>query len=43
LSDVEKDKTYRGTDEIKITENEVLIPTSILRDLMNHLDITTPP
>jgi hypothetical protein len=43
LSDVEKDKTYRGANEIKTAENEAPIPTGRLRDLLNHLDITTLP
>jgi hypothetical protein len=43
LSDIKKDETYSDTDEIKTTENEALIPTDRLRDLLNRLDITTPP
>jgi hypothetical protein len=30
-------------DEIKIVKNEAPIPTCRLRDLLNHLNITTPP
>jgi hypothetical protein len=43
LSDIETEQTYRDTDEIKTTKNEAPIPTSRLRDLLNRLDITTPP
>jgi hypothetical protein len=42
LSDAEKDETFRNADEIKTAENEALIPTVGLRDLLNHLNITTP-
>jgi hypothetical protein len=37
------DKMYCEADEIKTAGNEALIPTSKLRDLLNHIDITTPP
>jgi hypothetical protein len=43
LSDAEKDKTYHDTDKIKIARNEASIPTSRLRDLLNSINITTPP
>jgi hypothetical protein len=43
LSDFEKDKMYCEADEIKTIGNEALIPTSRLRDLLNRIDITTPP
>jgi hypothetical protein len=43
LSDVEKEETYRDADEIKIFGNEAPIPTDRLRDLLNCIDITTPP
>jgi hypothetical protein len=43
LSDAEKDKTFHDADEIKTARNEALIPTSRLRDLLNHLNITTHP
>jgi hypothetical protein len=43
LSDVEKDKTFRNTDEIKTAKNEARIPTGRLMDLLNHLSITTQP
>jgi hypothetical protein len=41
LSDAEKDKTFHDADEIKTAGNEALIPTSRLRDLLNHLNNTT--
>jgi hypothetical protein len=41
LSDAEKDETFRDADKIKTTRNEASIPTSRLRDLLNHLNITT--
>jgi hypothetical protein len=43
LSHTEKDETYHDTDEIKTYRNEAPILTGRLRDLLNHLDITTPP
>jgi hypothetical protein len=43
LSDSEKDKMYREADEIKTARNEAPIPTGRLRDLLNRIDITTPP
>jgi hypothetical protein len=43
LSDVEKDEMFRDADEIKTARNEAPIPTSRLRDLLNHLNITTHP
>jgi hypothetical protein len=43
LSDVEKDKMFHDADEIKTIKNEALIPTGRLRDLLNHLNITTQP
>jgi hypothetical protein len=43
LSDAEKDETYHDADEINTTRNEAPIPTYRLRDLLNCLDITTPP
>jgi hypothetical protein len=41
LSDTEKDETFCDTDEIKTVRNEALIPIDRLRDLINHLNITT--
>jgi hypothetical protein len=43
LSDSEKENTYREANEIKIVGNEAPIPTCRLRDLLNRIDITTPP
>jgi hypothetical protein len=43
LSDAEKDETFRDADEIKTAGNEALTPTDRLRDLLNHLNITTHP
>jgi hypothetical protein len=43
LSDAEKDETFRDADEIKTAGNEALVPTDRLRDLLNHLNITTHP
>jgi hypothetical protein len=43
LSDAEKDEMFRDADEIKTARNKALIPTSRLRDLLNHLNITTKP
>jgi hypothetical protein len=43
LSDAEKDETFHNADEIKTVENEAPIPTGRLRDLLNHLNITTQP
>jgi hypothetical protein len=42
LDDVKKEETYRDADEIKTFGDEVSIPTSRLRDLLNRIDITTP-
>jgi hypothetical protein len=41
LSDAEKDEMFHDADEIKTTENEAPIPTGRLRDLLNHLNIST--
>jgi hypothetical protein len=43
LSDAEKEETYHDADEINTFGNEAPIPTSRLRDLLNHIDITTLP
>jgi hypothetical protein len=43
LSDFEKEKMYREADEIKTAKNDALIPTGRMRDLLNRVDITTPP
>jgi hypothetical protein len=42
-SNAEKDKTFHDADEIKTFGNEASIPTDRLRDLLNHINITTPP
>jgi hypothetical protein len=42
-SNAEKDETFHDADEIKIFGNEAPIPTGRLRDLLNHIDITTLP
>jgi hypothetical protein len=38
-----KMKTFHDADEIKTFGDEAPIPTSRLRDLLNHINITTPP
>jgi hypothetical protein len=43
LYDVEKDETFHNADEIKTPRNEAPIPTGRLKDLLNHLNITTQP
>jgi hypothetical protein len=43
LSDVEKDVMFHDADDIQTTGNEAPIPTDRLRDLLNHLNITTHP
>jgi hypothetical protein len=42
-SNAEKDETFHDADEIKTFGDETPIPTSRLRDLLNHINITTPP
>jgi hypothetical protein len=42
-SNAEKDKMFHGADEIKSFGDEAPIPTSRLRDLLNRINITTPP
>jgi hypothetical protein len=42
-SNVEKDEMLHDTDEIKTFGDEATIPTCRLRDLLNHINITTPP
>jgi hypothetical protein len=42
-SNAEKDETFHDADEIKTFGNEALIPTGRLRDLLNRINITTPP
>jgi hypothetical protein len=40
-SNAEKDEMFHNADEIKTFGNEALIPTGRLRDLLNHINITT--
>jgi hypothetical protein len=42
-SNAEKDEIFHDTDEIKTFGDEALIPTSRLRVLLKHINITTPP
>jgi hypothetical protein len=42
-SNTEKDETFHGADEIKTFGDEAPIPTGRLRDLLNRINITTPP
>jgi hypothetical protein len=42
-SNAEKDETFHDVDEIKTFGNEAPIPTGRLRDLLNRINITTPP
>jgi hypothetical protein len=42
-SNAEKDEIFHDADEIKTFGDEALIPTSRLRDLVNHINISTPP
>jgi hypothetical protein len=41
-SNAEKDEIFHDVDEIKTFLDEALIPTGGLRDLLNHINITTP-
>jgi TATA-binding protein-associated factor Taf7 len=43
FSDFEKKKEYHIADEIKTFGNEAPIRTSRLRELLNRINITTPP
>jgi hypothetical protein len=43
LSDAEKDEMFHDADEIKTYGDEVPILTGRLRDLLNRINITTPP
>jgi hypothetical protein len=40
-SNAEKDETFHDADEIKTFGDEAPIPTGRLRDLLNHINITT--
>jgi hypothetical protein len=42
-SNAEKDETFHDADKIKTFGDEAPIPTGRLRDLLNHINITTPP
>jgi hypothetical protein len=42
-SNAEKDETFHDDNEIKTFGDEAPIPTGRLRDLLNHISITTPP
>jgi hypothetical protein len=42
-NNAEKDETFHDADEIKTFRDETPIFTSRLRDLLNHINITTPP
>jgi hypothetical protein len=42
-SNVEKDEIFDDADEIKTFGDEAPIPTGRLRDLLKHINITTPP
>jgi hypothetical protein len=43
FSDAEKEEMYHNADEIKTFGDEAPIPTSRLRNLLNRINITTPP
>jgi hypothetical protein len=42
-SNTEKDEIFHDANEIKTFGDEAPIPTDRLRDLLNHINITTPP
>jgi hypothetical protein len=42
-SNPKKDETFHDADEIKTFGNETSMPTGRLRDLLNHINITTLP
>jgi hypothetical protein len=42
-SNTEKDEAFHNADVIKTFGDEALIPTGRLRDLLNRINITTPP
>jgi TATA-binding protein-associated factor Taf7 len=42
-SDAKKDETFHNADEIKTFGDEAPIPTGRMRDLLNCINITTPP
>jgi hypothetical protein len=43
FGDAEKEETYLDAIEIKTFGDEATIPTGRLRDLLNRINITTPP
>jgi hypothetical protein len=43
FGDAEKEEMYHNADEIKTFGDEAPIPTSRLRNLLNRINITTPP
>jgi hypothetical protein len=42
-SNAKKDEIFHDADEIKTFGEEAPIPTGRLRDLLKHINITTPP
>jgi hypothetical protein len=42
-SNAEKDEIFHDADEIKTFGDEAPIPTGRLKDLLQHINITTPP
>jgi hypothetical protein len=42
-SNAEKGEIFHDADEIKTFGDEAPIPTGRLRDLLKHINITTPP
>jgi hypothetical protein len=42
-SNVEKDEIFHDADEIKTFGDEAPIPTGRLKDLLQHINISTPP
>jgi hypothetical protein len=42
-SNAEKDEIFHDADEIKTFRDEAPIPTGKMRDLLKHINITTPP
>jgi hypothetical protein len=42
-SNAEKDKIFHDADEIKTFGDEAPIPTGRLRNVLQHINITTPP
>jgi hypothetical protein len=42
-SNAEKEEIFYDADEIKTFGDEAQLPTGRVRDLLNHINITTPP